>query len=477
MKRKTVLVFLVVLVIFSGCSFAPKFKQPEVKPPESFRYDSLKVDTVATLKWWELFDDPQLKKLIEVGLENNKDVRIAAARVEQARATHGFNKADLFPSIHLLASASRGDFAFMKLPEISNNFYVTPRISWELDFWGKFRNATKAAKLEYLASEFGMRSVQVSLISEIATTYYLLMDYRERLEIARKTLKLRDDALKIIQERFNKGVIPEIDLNQAQIQKAVAQAAVPFYERLAQKTENALSVLLGQSPGEITTGKRLEELNLPPEIPPGLPATLLQRRPDIVQQEQLVRAQLARVGVAQAMRLPSISLTGLYGLASSELTSLLKTDAQTWSLGGNLLGPLFQFGKNLRRVDIEKARAEEAVRQYEKTILQAFREVEDALVDIRTLKEELVAREEHFRAAKNAERLSRERYDKGVTSYLEVIETQRSAFDAELALSQTRQQLFSAYVNLYKVLGGGWISEAEEHQVEAKLQKNDGPGK
>ncbi len=472
MKRKFVLIFWVLLILFSGCSFAPKFQQPDVKPPKTFRFDSLKVDTVATLKWWKLFKDPRLKQLIEIGLENNKDVRMAAARVEQARAAHGFNKADLFPALHLMAGASRGDFTFMKMSEISNNFYLTPRLSWELDFWSKYHNLSKAAKLEYLASEFGMRSVQVTLIAEIARTYYLLLDYRERLNIARKTLRLRGEALQIIQERFNKGIIPEIDLNQAQIQKAIAQAAVPFYERLARKTENALSILLGRSPGEITAASRLQELELPPEIPPGLPSTLLQRRPDIVEQEQLVRAQLARVGVAQAMRLPSISLTGVFGLASNELSSLLNADAQTWSIGGSLLGPIFQFGKNLRRVDIEKARVEEAVRQYEKTILQAFREVEDALVDIQTLKDELKAREEHFRAAKNAERLSRERYDKGVTSFLEVIETQRSAFDAELALSQVRQQLFNAYVGLYKALGGGWISEAEEQAVQQKMQKN-----
>jgi multidrug efflux system outer membrane protein len=463
-------VILIAVIWFSGCSFAPKFKQPEVQVPQNFRFDTLQVDTLTTLRWWELFDDPQLKELIQIGLQNNQDVRIAAARVEQARALHGFNKADLFPALNLAASGSRGDFAFMKLPRVSNNFYATAVLSWELDFWGKYRNMTRAAKMEYLGSAYGMRSVQISLIAEIARTYYLLLDYRERLNIARKTLKLREEALHIIEQRFEKGIIPEIDLNQAQIQKAVAETAIPYYERLASKTENALSVLLGRSPSEITSQKTLDELNLPPDIPPGLPSTLLLRRPDVVQQEHMLRAQLARVGVAQAMRIPSISLTGLLGLASGELNTLLDSESGTWNVGGSLVGPIFQFGKNLRRVDVEKARAEEVLRQYEKTILQAFREVDDALVDIHTLKRELKAREEHFRAAKNAERLAMERYDKGVTSYLEVIETQRSAFDAELALSQTRQQLFSAYVNLYKALGGGWISQAEEVNVRTQGQ-------
>ena len=471
MKRKIIILGLLGIFWLSGCSFAPKFQKPDMPTPESFRFDSLKVDTLSTLRWWELFNDPKLKELIEVGLKNNKDVRIAAARVEQARATHGFQKADLFPALKLAASASRGDFAFMKLPNVSNNFYATAVLSWELDFWGKYRNLTKAAKMEYLASEFGMRSVQISLIAEIARTYYLLLDYRERLNIARQTLKLREDALQIIQERFNKGIIPEIDLNQAQIQKAIAEAAIPFYERLVKKTENALSILLGRSPADITSTQELKKLQLPPDIPPGLPSTLLLRRPDIVAQEHRLRAQLARVGVAQALRLPSINITGLLGLASSELNTLINSDAQTWNLGAGLTGPIFQFGKNLRRVDVEKARAEEALRQYEKTILQAFREVDDALVDIYTLKQELKARQEHFQAAKNAERLAMQRYNKGVTSYLEVIETQRSAFEAELALSQTRQQLFAAYVNLYKALGGGWLNPQEEQAARQAAQE------
>jgi multidrug efflux system outer membrane protein len=321
---------------------------------------------------------------------------------------------------------------------------------------------TEAARAELLASEYGMRSVQISLISSVAANYFYLLDLKERLGISERTLSSRDSALLIINERFNKGIIPEIDVNQAEIQRAVAAASVPIYKKGINQQEHLLSILAGRLPQEIKTAAGLFGQPMPDEIPVGLPSQLLERRPDILQAEQLFRAQNARVGAAVAMRFPSISLTGLLGLASSDLTSFV-SNGLAWSLGGDLLGPLFHFNKNKRRADIERYKAQEFLIRYEQAVLQAFREVEDALVSIASLKEELKAREAQYRAAVNAEYLAQQRYDRGVTSYLEVLETERSSFDAQLVYSQVYQELLNAYVELYRALGGGWISEEERN--------------
>jgi len=266
--------------------------------------------------------------------------------------------------------------------------------------------------------------------------------------------------LDIIQERFNKGIIPEIDLNQAQIQRAIAAAAVPEYERRVAQTENALSILLGRNPEPIMIETDLADQLLPPDIPVGLPSMLVERRPDILQAEQLLKAQNAQIGVAVALRFPSISLTGLLGVASDDISALTANGA-AFSMGAGLLGPIFEFGKNKKRVQIERYKTEQALYEYEKAVITAFQEVEDALVEIETLKDELVVRQDHLDAALNARNLSKERYDKGVTSYLELLESERQAFEAELSFSETTQRLFNGYTKLYKALGGGWLSEEE----------------
>jgi multidrug efflux system outer membrane protein len=267
--------------------------------------------------------------------------------------------------------------------------------------------------------------------------------------------------LDIIQKRFDKGIIPEIDLNQAQIQMEIAAGAIPISERLITKTEHVLSILLGQLPAEIKHGDYLNIDSKIPQIPSGIPSQLLQRRPDILQAEYQLKAQNARIGVAQALRFPSISLTGLLGVASDDLSKLTTGNAG-WSVSGNLFGPIFHFNKNVRRVEIEKERTEQARLNYENTVLLAFREVEDALVEIETYKNQLTAVENKLSAARNAAFLSRERYDKGVASFLEVLETERTLFSVELELSELRQLYHNAYVKLYKALGGGWITREKQ---------------
>jgi multidrug efflux system outer membrane protein len=466
--------FLVLVLLIAGlgaCMLGPDYQKPEFETPPHFRFDAEKAGEAGELLWWELFDDPVLHSLVMIALNENKNVLIAASRMEEARAALGFIKADLYPRIDIEASAARGDLAGRtQLESVSNQFFLAPVLNWEIDFWGKYRRANEAAAAEMLATAYGLRTVQIGLISEVAGTYFLLLDYKQRLRISQNTLESRLDSLDIMQKRFDRGYIPELDLNQAQIQKEIAAAAIPVFERLVAKTENALGILLGRLPGTLETGVDLAEMPPPPVVPAGLSSTLLERRPDIIQAEYILMAQTARIGVAEALRFPSINLTGILGVASDELSSL--TDGgPAWNLTGSLFGPLFNAGKNKRRVEIEEERTRQALYVYEDTVLLAFREVEDALVEVQTYEEQLAAVEQKMAAAANASQLSRERYDQGVTSYLEVLDTERTLFNVELELSQLRQEFRAAYVRLYKALGGGWISEAEREQARDPEKK------
>ncbi len=462
-KKISTVVFIMFL---TGCMMGPDFRKPDIETPDKFRFSDSEAEAVVNLKWWELFDDPILDSLVTTALNNNKDVSIAASRIEEARASLGFTRADIYPRLDIEAGAGRGNFAGGRKSEFTDNiFFIAPVASWEIDFWGKFRRANEAARAELMASEYSKRTIQIGLISEVVSTYFLLLDFHQRLEISTQTLDSRINSLDIIQKRFNQGIIPEIDLNQAQIQKEIAAAAIPVHERLIAKTENRLSILLGRFPEKIVKGRDLYDQTIPPDIPVGLPSSLLQRRPDIVQAEYLLQAQNASIGVAEALRLPSINLTGILGVASNELSTLV-SDGVAWSVSGSLFGPIYNFNKNRLRVEIEEEKTKQALYNYENAILIAFREVEDALNEIQTYKKQISAVERKFRAAKNAASLSKLRYDKGVTSYLEVLETERELFSVGLEVSEVKQLYYNAYVKLYKALGGGWLSKEEMEQAQ-----------
>ncbi|MBW2157663.1 MAG: efflux transporter outer membrane subunit [Deltaproteobacteria bacterium] len=468
MKKLAQIVTLMIIVSLTGCAMGPDFKKPVVETPKNFRFSDSESKEVVNLKWWELFDDPVLYSLVVTALTDNKDAMIAASRIEEARAALGFTKADQYPRLDLEAGAKAGNFTGVSRSSTTDkSAYIAPVLSWEIDFWGKYRRSTEAAISELMASEYSLRTVQISLISEIVSTYFLLLDYYQRLEISEQTLDSRLYSLDIIQKRFDKGIIPEIDLNQAQIQKEIAAGAIPLFQRLIANTENVLSILMGKFPGEIKTGRGLNQQAVPPDIPSGIPSNILERRPDIAEAMYLLEAQTARIGVAEALRFPSITLTGLFGAVSSELSSI-STDGGIWSVGGSLFGPLFDFKKSLSRVEIEKERTQQALYRYENSVLFAFREVSDALNEIQTYKIQISAVERKLKAAKNAAVLSKMRYDKGVTSYLEVLETERTLFDVGLELSELKQQFYNSYVRLYKALGGGWLTKAE---LEAEAQK------
>lgn len=462
--RKIFPVF-VLLLILASC-VGPKYVEPDTKVDDQYskyQYDTLdnNVDTVLNIEWWSLFNDDQLNKLIKTALSDNRDILMAAQRVEQARALLGFTNADRYPSFNYSAGATRGNFAGQSVP-LTSNFYGNASLSWELDFWGKYRAASESARASLAASDYGMRSIQMSMISSVAKTYFILLDLQKRLEISRKTLGSRDSAVQIIQQRFDAGIVPEIDLNQAQINQAQALGAVPLYKRQIAIAKNALAVLVGKTQLNENFTTDITDVEIQKDIPYGLPSQLLQRRPDILASQEAYHAQFKQINVAVAQRFPSISITGLLGGASNELSSIT-TAGLAWNAGAGLLGPVFNFGKNKRRVEVERAKAQEAFYGYENTVLNSFREVENALISVQTLKEELNAVQMQATAAMNAERLSKMRYDKGVTSYLEVLDNQRTSFNAQLQLSKTKQQLINSYISLYKALGGGWLSEEEKN--------------
>jgi len=482
--KKLIFSSLIVILMVSSCKMGPSIQN--IKTAEHKNYlgtDSTftvvtdtteAADSLLALRWWEMFNDTILDTLIYTALENNKDVKIAAAKVLESRAALGFTRADIYPKISYQAQIGRANsIGALQFPAPQNNFYGGASLSWEIDFWGKYRRANEAAKADFFATEFAQRSVQIEMITQVAQTYFKLLDFKLRLEISENTVALRDSSLTIIQAKFDHGTVAEIDLNQAQVQKAIAEAAVPLYQRNVIKTEYALSILLGESPHDIMVGKSLLEQDTLVEIPLGLPSKILTQRPDILLAEQQLYSQNAKIGIAVAERFPSISLTGMFGGATNDLSSF-NTISAAWSLGGDLLGPLFYFNKRKRKVEIERARTEQVLYAYEKSVIAAFQEVESSLTDITTLRDELGARERHVKAALNAQMLSQKRYDGGVTSYLELLEMQRQAFEAELGHSKTLQELLSAYVQLYKSLGGGWLTPEEEQTAKdaAAAKKN-----
>ncbi len=453
---KRILGSIVASLIVGGCTLGPDYQRPELPMPSAYLQTAEAGATIANLPWWELFEDPELRSLIVVALEENKNLAIAAARVEEARAQFGITRADQYPNVNGGARAERGNTAELINEDLGTNTTLTvgTQLAWEIDIWGKLRRATESARAQLLATEEAQRAVTISLIAEVANSYLLLRDLDDRLVIAERTVETRQEALGIIQARYDEGTVPLIDVNQADVELAEAQVTRSGLERQVIQAENLISILLGRNPGTITRGQPLDQQVFPPDLPAGVPAEILARRPDVRQAEQELAAQTARIGVAEANRLPSLNLLGQLGFVDDNLNDLFDDDL--WTIGGDFIGPLFDAGRSKQQVEVEIARTEQLLSQYGLTVQQALREVEDALVAIRTLNESLGYRTRQVASARSAATLSRARYDGGVTSYLEVLDSDRSLFDNELAESQTRRASLQAVVDLYKALGGGW---------------------
>lgn len=449
--------------VMAACTLGPDYQRPEIETPEDYLQSFDEGASLANLAWWDLFEDEVLQSLINTALEENNDLAIAVARIEEARARLGFVRADQFPRVDGRAGADRGN-SVASLPGfgIQETYVLAADLSWDLDLFGRLRRSTESARAQLLATEEARRAVTITLISDVASGYLLLRDLDARREITERTLETRRKYLNIIEQRYQKGVVPLLDVNQAEIEEADAAARLVQFERNVEQTENFLSVLLGRNPGPILRGRSLNDQIFPPAVPPGLPSELLERRPDVRAAEATLAAQTALIGAAKANRFPQLNLTGSLGRINTDVSDFVDGSSKIWDIGGTLTAPIFDAGKNRAQVEVELARTEQVLRQYEQTILQAFREVEDSLVSIRTYREQYAARSRQAKAAGSASTLSRARYDGGVTSYLEVLDSDRSLFDAQLSASAAKRQELVSVVTLYKALGGGWPAKEEE---------------
>jgi outer membrane protein, multidrug efflux system len=469
MMKKAVLFFII--VAFAGCTVGPDYKRPTLEMPNTWRFEDAAAKDTANSAWWGLFDDKALNELIEISLRENKDVRIAAARVEQFLGQYGTTRAAFFPQVYAGASASRqkaseltGPTPLENLNNVSptySNFEIYLNASWEIDFWGKIRRATEAARANLLGSEEARRAVVLTLVTSVAGSYINLRDLDKQLEIAKQTAKVREESYKLFKLRFEGGIISLLELSQVKSEYEEALSRIPFYEKLIAQQENALSVLLGRNPGPIPRGKTIDDLSLP-AIPAGLPSELLGNRPDILQAEENLIAANANIGVAKAQYFPAISLTGLLGFASNDLSKLFNSPAGVWSYGIPITAPIFTAGAIAGQVKASEAVQQQLLVRYQQAIQTAFREVDDALVDQKRSREQLQAQGEQVGTLRQYARIARLRFDEGYTSYLEVLDAERSLFNAQLSYAQTQGVIFQSLVNVYKAVGGGWVVEADK---------------
>jgi multidrug efflux system outer membrane protein len=469
---------LVLALVTAGCALGPNYKRPEVTTPEAWRnLPPAEAESLANTPWWEVFDDPQLQELIKIALEENKDLKIAVERIEEARARYGFTKADLWPAFDLNGTAGRLRFnggSLMHTPDADTSgaptetsIYATNvSISWELDLFGRLRRATEAQKDLFLGTEEARRGTVLALVADVARAYFELREFDRKLDIARRTIASRQESVQLAKDRFEGGLTSELDFRLAESELHRVESLVYDFERLTALKEDELSVLLGRNPNAVPRGRGVEEQAVPANVPAGLPSDLLDRRPDIREAEQRLAASTANIGEAKAMLFPRIALTGAYGVASTDLDTLFDAPSVSWNILGNLLQPIFAFGKNKRRLEVTESQQRQMLYTYEKQILQAFREVDDALVSYRSVGQQRASQGERVKAEKKVLELAELRYKGGVSAYLEVLDAQRSLFSAELDETQTMGDQLVTLVQLYKALGGGWPAAPEPPPAE-----------
>jgi len=454
------IIFIGFLLVVAGCAVGPKYSRPNTKKPLAYTQVATKSDSITNMKWWDVYQDTTLQKLIKIAIDSNLDLSIAIARVDEAKAILGYNQANMFPFLDYSARGRASDFGSdanqSGVAFSQNSVALLGNVSWEIDLWGKLRHANRAAYADLVATDEGRKSVYISMVAQIAELYFQLRGLDERMDITRRTHETRLEYLRIITLRFEKGNVSELDKLQAEQIAADAQAQLFSLERAIIITENALNILLGQTYSPITRGLRNDQQQLPLDIPSGLPSELLERRPDIRSAEQQLVAQTERVGIAVALRFPSLSLTGLFGVASPSISNLFSADAFLGSITGQLTGPIFRFNQNKRRVETEKAKTKQAGFQYEKTVLTAFAEVENSLAEVRTYRNEFGARQTQVVATERSLLLSKALYDNGYTSFLQVLDAERELYNSQFQKSIALQNQLISTVRLYKALGGGW---------------------
>jgi multidrug efflux system outer membrane protein len=471
---------LVLAVVLTGCAVGPNYKRPAVDVPTVYRQptedaaatkpaaNASQNMTAATAqnaaaslgdeKWWELFQDKELQGLIRTALKNNYDVRIAATRVLQAQAQLGITRADQLPSVGVGGNiASQQTAASGPIPSFEQTRgQLDATASWNLDFWGRYRRATEASRANLLASQWAQKEVMATLVASVAIDYFQLRQLDLELEISKRTLDSRQSSLQLTKTLEQHGINSLLDVRQSEQLVYTAAAEIPDFERQIAQEENAISILLGNNPGDVPRGLKLTEQPHAPEVPVGLPSALLERRPDILQAEQNLVAANAQVGVARAAYFPQIALTGTGGYQSSALTNLFTGPAGVWNLVGSFSQPIFQGGRLKSGVRLAEAQRDQLLLTYQQSIQGAFRDVSNALVAYRKYREFRIQEEHLLEAAQDAARLSEVRFKAGTTDYLEVLTNNTNSFSAELTLAQAQGNELTALVQLYQALGGGW---------------------
>jgi len=467
--KKRLISGVVIVSLLAGCTAGPKYSRPVVESPSAFRgaadpATARDPDSLADLRWYEVFKDEQLQDLVRTALTNNYDLLQAVARIQAARANLGITRSDQFPSasagvdMTTLRNSGSGQFAAPAGSSHTRTFgsVMLNLLSFEVDIWGRLRRATEAARANLIATEEDRKAVMTTVVGDVSAAYFNLLELDKELEIAKDTLATRQESLRLIQGRQQGGIATMLDVRQAEQLVYAAAQTVPDIERLIEKTENQINLLLGKDPGPVTRGLALTEQEQPPSAPPGLPSSLLERRPDIRAAEQNLIAATANIGVAKAAYFPQISLTGFMGGQSNQLSNLFSGAGGVWNFAPQVTLPIFNAGRVKSGVRLTEAQQQLALTQYQQAIKTGFREVSDALVEYRKIKEIRAQQEPLVTTLQDRSRLAYLRYKGGVDTQLNALDADRDLFAAELSLTQTRRNELLALVQLYKALGGGW---------------------
>ena len=457
------------LALVSACAGGPNYSRPEMPAPPAHRFfeGEVPAQSIADTPWWEVVKDPQLQALIREAIAQNLDLRLATARVAEARAQYGIARSFLFPEVGVSGAYSAQQVSRSSEPpqgtaagKTYQNYSAGFPLSWEIDLFGRIRRDKEAAFATYLATEEGRRAALITLVADVASTYLFLRELDLQLDVARRTVQTNEETVQFYEKRLQGGISNRLEVDRAVANRARTAVVIPQIEQQIAVTENALCLLLGRPPGPIERGGPLTGEPIAPDLPVGLPASLLERRPDVLAAEQLLVASNANIGAAKALFFPTISLTGILGTISGDFSNLLKADSNIWQVTPSLFAPIFQGGRIRRNYDAAKARFDLAMARYQQTALNSYREVANAIVTVRKLGEARVELENGVAALTNAAALSRSRYDAGLASYLEILNADQQLFDQELQLAQVRGEEMRSFVELYRALGGGWQLEA-----------------
>lgn len=442
---------------FDSLETARARERPDTAPATLWRPAELSLDPEGDLPWLEVLKDSTLVELVRSAIGNNRDLRAAVARVREYRAELGAARGELFPQISANGTASTNQAVFGAFPpQKFDALRVTADLGWELDFWGRLRRQTEAARFDYAGREEDRRAAVLSLVSDVVTAYLELRELDQNLAIAEQTLTSRRETLELSRQRFAQGVISELDVRQFEAEAAGPAVSLADFARQRAQKEHQLSLLLGREPGPIARGQPLEATVQAVTVPESVPSELLARRPDVLRAQHDWQAATARIGVAIGNRLPRFSITAQYGTQSSDFSGLFDSNAELYALQGGVSIPLFTGGRLINQERAARARADQARARYEQVVLGAAREASDALVGLRLSRDQLAAQETQAQAFRRAYALAERRYESGVSSYLEVLDAQRGLFAAELGLVQVQRQYLAATVQLYRALGGGW---------------------